>query len=129
MIVSPERLVPSQDFLKPHTVAYIFECIKKGETGQLPPDPIVRAGENGELIAIDGHNLIAVMLHRGEALNVHVAASAQDGLPPTSAANIHRNKDLKEKFETVLLERTRVRDEGIASFKDLIDRFPDLFKS
>jgi hypothetical protein len=129
MKVSPQQLVPSQDFLKPRTVGFIFECIQNEKLDQLPPDPIVRKGENGELIAIDGHNLIAVKLYRGEDIEVHLAASEDDGLPPTTEANIQRNTDLKEKFEFAVAERTRLHAEGIDTFQDLIDHYPDLFQS
>jgi hypothetical protein len=128
MRVSAEQLLPSQDFLKPRTVAFIFECIQKGELDQLPPNPIVREDKNGKLIAIDGHNLIAVKLHRGEEIDVHIATSADDGLPPISEANRQRDKDLKEKFDFVLTERTRLHDEGIDTFHDLISRYEDLFQ-
>lgn len=129
MIISPNKLLPSQDFLKPHTVAFIFDCLQKNAIDLLPPDPIVRQGENGEFIAIDGHNLIAVRLHRGENIEVHVATSADDGLPDTSEANVQRNMDLKEKFEFVLEERARLQREGINNFQDLINRYTDLFQS
>jgi len=128
MKVSPNQILPSQDFLKPRTVAFIFECIQKGALDQLPPDPIARKDENGKLIAIDGHNIIAVRLHRGEDVEVHVAASADDGLPATSEANIQRNADLKEKFDAVLAERARVRGEGIDTFSDLVGRYENLFQ-
>lgn len=127
MRVSPETIVPSQDFLKPNTVVFILECIEKGRFDQLPPSPIVRRDKDGELIAIDGHNLIAVKLYRKEDIEVHIANSSTDGLPPITDADIQRNKDLKEKFEAVLVERDRVRSQGIVSFKDFIKRYPELF--
>jgi hypothetical protein len=129
MKVRPEQLVPSQDFLKPGTIAFIFTCIQNGEFEQLPPDPIVRKGENDEIIAIDGHNLIAVKLHLGQELEVHMAHSSQDGLPPTTEANRARNKDLAEKFDFVLGERSRLHTRNIDTFQDLIDHYPELFPS
>lgn len=128
MKVSSEQLHPSQDFLKPGTVKFILECIENGDFERLPPDPIVRMGKNGELVAIDGHNLIAVRLHRGEEIEVHLAKSPEDGLPATSEANIQRNADLSEKFDFALAERTRLRKQGLNSFLDLIRKYPDLFE-
>lgn len=127
MLVSPELIAPSQDFLKPDTVAFIVERIEKGKLDQLPPDPIVRQDADGTLIAIDGHNLIAVRLSRQEEVEVHLAKSATDGLRPISEANVQRNSDLQDKFELVVGERSRLRSRGIASFQDLIKRYPELF--
>jgi len=104
-----------------------MECIKNGETEKLPPSPIVRQDDDGNLIAIDGNNLIAVKLHRNEDVDIHLADSADDGLPETSAANIQRNGDLKAKYDSVLSERHRLHEEGIDNFSDLIHRYPDLF--
>ena len=127
MKVSPNLISPSQDFLKPKTIRFIMECIKNGEIGKLPPTPIVRMDAKGNLIAIDGHNLIAVRLHRNEDVDVHIAESAKDGLPEISDANIQRNRDLKTKYEFVLAERDRLHEEGIDSFSDLIRLYSDLF--
>lgn len=128
MKVSPDQILPSQDFLKPQTVGFILECIKNGEVEKLPPDPIVRKDDDGNLVAIDGHNLIAVMLHKEQDIEVHLAKSANDGLPATTEANIQRNQDLKEKFAFAINERVRLYNEGIVNFQDLIDRYADLFK-
>ena len=127
MRVSPELLLPSQNFLKPRTVAFILACIASGRFDELPPDPIVREDTNGNLIAIDGHNLIAVRLKRGEDIEVHLATSADDGLEPTSDANIQRNKDLKEKYDLVISEYEKLQSEGIRTFTDLVNRYPELF--
>lgn len=128
MRVSPDEILPSQDFLKPDTVKYIFACIKSGELEKLPPSPIVRKDESGNLIAIDGHNLIAVKLSLGQDIDVHLASSADDGLPADSEANIQRNKDLKEKFESVITVNQQLRETGILTFNDLLDRYKDLFQ-
>lgn len=125
--ISPEIITPSQDFLKPGTVAFIFDCIEKGKFDQLPPSPIVRRGKNDELIAVDGHNLIAVKLYRREDIEVHMANSVTDRLSSITDASISRNKDLEEKFEAVLDEQDYLRSQGITSFWDLINRYPDLF--
>jgi hypothetical protein len=125
--ISPELIQPSQDFLKEKTVRYIFECIRTGKTNELPPTPLVRKDADGGLIAVDGHNLIAVRLFRNETIEVVIANSPQDGLSPVTDANIERNRELLEKFDTVLDERRRVAEEGILTFSDLIQKYPDLF--
>ena len=127
MRVSPNLILPSQDFLNPQTISFIIERIKNGELEKLPPDPIVRKDDSGNLIAIDGHNLIAVRLHRGEDIDVHLANSYEDGLPANSEANVERNNDLKRKYDSALIERVRLHEQGIDSFNDLINRYPDLF--
>jgi hypothetical protein len=126
--VLPEIIAPSQDFLKPNTVRYIIGCIADGRFDELPPTPLVRKDEKGSFVAIDGHNLIAVRLFRNEPVEVIVANSPIDGLPGTTTANIERNKELKEKFDTVLDERRRVAAEGILTFSDLIHKYPELFE-
>lgn len=125
--VLPEIILPSQNFLKEKTVRYIFDCMKRGALDELPPAPLVRVDEDGSLIAIDGHNLIAVKYFLHEPIDVIVATSAQDGLPPTSEPNIERNRELAEKFHIVLEYRRQVEDEGIGSFFNLIQKYPDLF--
>jgi hypothetical protein len=124
----PKMIHPSQDFLKEKTVRYIFGCIADGRLDELPPTPLVRKDERGNFVAIDGHNLIAVRAFRNEPITVIVATSPQDGLPPVGDANTERNRELAEKFDTVLAERQRVEEEGIRSFFDLIKKYPDLFK-
>jgi len=126
--ISPEVILPSQNFLKENTVRYIFDCISKGQFDDLPPTPLVRKDESDNLVAIDGHNLIAVHLFRNEPIKVIVANSPQDGLPATTEANMERNRELAEKFDSILEDRERVEQEGIKSFLDLIQKYPDLFK-
>ena len=128
MEVSPKTILPSQDFLKPKTVAFIFNCIRVGKYDELPPAPIVRSDNKGNLIAIDGHNLIAVKLYRHEQIVVHLASNADDGLPPTSDANIQRNRDLHEKFDIVVEEYAKLQADGISNFEDLITRYSELFQ-
>lgn len=127
MKISPKNILPSQDFLKERTIQFILECLRTGNTDELPPTPLVRKNEAGQLIAIDGHNLIAVRLYRNEDIEVLVAGSAGDGLPPTSRANIIRNQELAAKYDTVLDDRRKVAAEGIGSFDDLIAKYPELF--
>jgi hypothetical protein len=127
MKISPKEILPSQDFLKERTVRFIFECLRSGNTEELPPTPLVRKNADGQLVAIDGHNLIAVRQFRNEDIDVIVAESASDGLPPTSDANITRNQELAVKFDTVLAEQHKVAAEGIRNFDDLIAKYPELF--
>lgn len=127
MKVDPNSILPSQDFLKPSTIRFIAECIRTGAIEMLPPDPIVRTGNDGRLIAIDGHNLIASMCNLGEFIEVHFAQSASDGLPESSEANRLRNIDLANKFDRVLEAQPEVEAKGISSFKDLIAKYTDLF--
>jgi hypothetical protein len=127
MQVSPDQILPSQDFLKEKTVRFIFECLNTGNTEELPPTPLVRQDSEGRLVAIDGHNLIAVRQYRNEPIEVIVATSPTDGLPATSEANNTRNQELADKYDTVLDEQRRVAAEGITSFSALIEKYPDLF--
>lgn len=127
MRVSPENILPSQNFLKERTVRFIIDCLLTGKVDDLPPTPLVRKDDEGRLVAIDGHNLIAVRRHRNEDIEVIVAESAQDGLPATSEGNITRNQELADKFDTALEEQRKVAAEGIASFDDLIAKYPELF--
>lgn len=127
MLVSPEQIAPSQDFLKEKTVRFIFGCLRDGNIDELPPTPLVRKDEEGNLVAIDGHNLIAVRLSRGENIEVIVAESSADGLPPTTEANITRNQELADKFDSVLDERRKVAAEGLVTFADLIACYQSLF--
>jgi len=127
MFVSPEKIAPSQDFLKEGTVRFIFACLRDGNIEDLPPMPLVRKDDRGNLIAIDGHNLIAVRAFRGEDIEVIVAESSDDGLPSTTEANNARNQELAAKYDFVLDERQKVAAEGIVTFADLIARYQPLF--
>jgi hypothetical protein len=127
MQVSPEQILPSQDFLKERTVRFIFECLNTDNLEELPPTPLVRKDPEGRLVAIDGHNLIAVRHYRKEPVEVIVATSSTDRLPATSEANVTRNQELADKYDTVLDEQRRVAAEGITSFSALIEKYPDLF--
>jgi hypothetical protein len=128
MLISPDKILPSQDFLKEKTVRFILECIRTGQTDDLPPTPLVRRDEQGNLVAIDGHNLIAVRHLRNEPVEVIVPSSAHDGLPETTEANKERNKELAEKYDTAVDEQRKVAAEGITSFADLIAKYETLFQ-
>jgi hypothetical protein len=127
MLISPDKIAPSQDFLKEKTVRFIFGCLREGNTEDLPPTPFVRRDEAGNLVAIDGHNLIAARLVRGEDIDVIVAESAEPLLPATTEGNVARNEELAVKFDTVLAERQRVASEGIMTFGDLVGKYRPLF--
>jgi len=127
MLISPQKIAPSQDFLKEKTVKFIFACLRDGNVDDLPPMPLVREDEQGNLVAIDGHNLIAARQFRGEDVEVIVAESSIDGLPPTSEANIIRNQELAAKYDSVLDEKRKVAAEGIVTFADLVARYRPLF--
>lgn len=129
MKINATKILPSQDFLKDKTVLYIFECLKHQNYEGLPPMPIVREDSDGNLVAIDGHNLIAVMAYLNKDIEVHLAKSPHDGLPEISQSNIDRNKDLKDKFESALSESLNVQKSGIISFIDLVNRNTELFEN
>ncbi len=127
MILNPSIIAPSQDFLKPKTIDYIFECLAKGMLENLPPTPIViRNGING-YIAVDGHNLLAVYCYLGKDIEVHIAKSKYDGLKDESLPSLTRNQELENRFETALLGRESSQAKGINNFTDLIARYKDLF--
>jgi hypothetical protein len=128
MLVDPNDILPTQDFLKPETVQFIFECIKKGDFEDLPPTPIVKRTISDQLLAVDGHNLIAVKQFLGERLEIHIADSPDDGLDPTSEAITARNSDLKQRFDLVEKDWERTIASGIRTFADLVKQYPDLFE-
>lgn len=125
--VNPDSIKPSQDFLKPGTIRHIISCIKTGDIENIPPTPIVRMDENDELIAIDGHNLLAVKSYLHEEVDVHIATSANDGLSPTDVAAGKRNEELNLKYEDVINFQKAISSKGINTFKDLTDRYQELF--
>ncbi len=128
MLVNPNQIQPSQDFLKEGTVQFIMRCFKENDLDALPPAPIVRKDADGRLVAIDGHNLIAVKHYRAEDLEVVLAESAEAILPDTSLANADRNSELKNKYGSVLADADKVQAVGINSFGDLIAKYPKLFQ-
>jgi hypothetical protein len=127
VLVSPEQIAPSQNFLKERTVRFIFACLRDGNTDDLPPTPLVRKDKEGKLVAIDGHNLIAVRFFRGEDVEVIIAESPTDGLSPTTEANLTRNRELADKYDFVLDERQKIAAEGVVTFAHLIARYQSLF--
>lgn len=127
MKVNPKSIAPSQDFLKEKTIKYIIACVNQKKYHELPPAPIIREDSSGKYVAIDGHNLIAVMGYLGEDVEVHLAKSNTDGLDDTTAANRQRNKDLLQKFDLCLTERDRVKIAGVEAFDDLVDKYRTVF--
>ena len=129
ILADPREISPSQNFLKEKTVRFILECIQNGNEEDLPPKPIVRHDSTGKLVAIDGHNLLAVRAFYGQRQTIHIADSAEDGLPVDTEANRLRNQDLHDKFESSLTERDSAKTENVNSFSDLIAKYPDIFES
>ncbi|MDP2103815.1 MAG: hypothetical protein Q8K26_02750 [Candidatus Gracilibacteria bacterium] len=133
--IHPRNIKPSQDFLKEGTVKFIFTCYSEDKKDQLPPAPVVqRSPDNGDYIAIDGHNLIAVKDYFDEECEVFVADHPEDeltenefpGASPDGLAS--RNADLREKFESVVDDYKRLSEGGLDSFVRLREKYPDLFK-
>lgn len=119
-LVDSCKIKPSQDFLKEDTVRFIFECYQTGSLEKLPPPPIVRKDTDGSLVAIDGHNLLAVNCILGKQTEVFIAKDSDDKYPGESEAVLKRNIDLKEKFDSVLNIVDNLNSKGINSISDLI---------
>ncbi len=101
--VGPNRVVPTQDFLKNDTILFILTCYRDNTLDKLPPPPIVREDPvTKQLVAIDGHNLLAVNTSLEKDTKVYIATSQNDFLEGNSKAIKERNQDLLEKFEQVL---------------------------
>jgi hypothetical protein len=125
--IDPRQIAPSQNFLKEDTVRFILECLRNGDEASLPPEPILRQDTEGRPVAIDGHNLLAVRAFMNQRQDVHIAISPEDGLSDDEGGAA-RNEDLRNKFESSLVDRDKVVAEGIVSFDDLIQKYPNLFK-
>jgi len=124
MNINPKKLLPSQDFLKPGTIAYIKTCINEGKEDELPPDPIVRKNGEGLYVVIDGHNLAAVMTRLGRTMEVVEATTSGDYAANESQASQTRAAELRKKFDSCLEEQQRVALQGIRSFNDLLEKYP-----
>lgn len=125
--ISASQIRPSQDFLKSGTLEYILNTYKQGKLEALPPTPIVRIGDNEEdLIAIDGHNLIAVWDYLDKPIKVYVVESAQDRLTAINDGDAvdKRNKEIEEKYNRALNEANILRSKGITSFNQLRQGYP-----
>jgi hypothetical protein len=128
MIVDPKLVKPSQDFLKPQTVEFIFSCLKNETPESLPPSPIVRRDEQNNLVAIDGHNLLAVYAFLGRPVEVHVAESGDDGIHCKTESDVARNAELKAKFDTCLVESRRLDSTGLQTIADLTEKYDQLMQ-
>lgn len=126
MLIRPEDVYPSQDFLKPETVKYIFRCIHSDQLELLPAPPIV-AKINGTYVAVDGHNLLAVYHYMREPIEVHVAKNRDDGIDESIEGAKERNFNLKKKFALLLQARESAKQKGINTFADLISKYSTLF--
>lgn len=120
--LDPGNIKPSQDFLKPDTLAFIEENYNRGFLDKLPPTPIVRENPQGGYIAIDGHNLLAFYAFKKLECEVYVAENKNDGLLGDSEMIQKRNKDLYEKYDAVLIEVDKLGEKGIGSIRDLVKR-------
>ncbi len=128
VLVSTKEIKPSQDFLKEKTVKFILRCLKNNQPNLLPPQPIVRRGDNGELIAVDGHNLVAVYDWLGEDVSIFVVDDKNDNLQNYGSGVELRRKDFQEKFQKVTLWREQLKKQGINSFSDLWKKYNFLFQ-
>ncbi len=124
--IKTSLIKPSQDFLKEKTIRHIGLLILENKLNDLPPAPIIRKHPSKEgYIAIDGHNLLAVKDLLNEECEVYIADSSNDKLEKnnfpysTDEALESRNKDLEEKFETVLKDVDELAKKGVANFCDL----------
>ncbi len=109
----------SQDFLKQDTISFIKENYEKGNLEKLPPTPIVREFLEGEYIAIDGHNLLAFYCLKNMDCNVFVAENKNDGIAGDLDMVKKRNKDLFEKYDTVIGLHRDLSKKGINTIADL----------
>ncbi len=117
---NPSLVRPSQDFLKKGTLVFIKDNYEKGNFDKLPPTPIVRKDLNNELVAIDGHNLLAFYTKINLDCEVYVAESKNDGILGNSEMILKRNNDLFEKYDTVLGDADALSKKGINTIKDLL---------
>lgn len=116
-------VLPTQNFLKPGTVRHILGLLAAGRFEDLPPEPIVRK-HGDSLLALDGHNKLAVFASRDEPVQVYIADYAQDALPGSDAAIQQRNKDLAERFALAVQMHKQA---GIATISDLVAANQSLF--
>lgn len=127
--IDPIQILPSQDFLKDGTVRMIANALASGQLDRVPPPPIVRAASfSDRLVAIDGHNLLAVKLLMGERCLVYLAEHPNDHLALSSddSAIAQRNRDLTDKFEASEIEARQLFARGITGMSALLTHYPDL---
>lgn len=127
--INPKQIIPSQNFLKDDTVRMIVDALASGQVSCLPPPPLVRTVSfSPRLVAIDGHNLLAVKLLLGENCLVYVTDDHDDTLPtftPNGGVN-QRNKELKEKFDISESEARHLYKSGVTGLEFILANYPDL---
>ena len=101
---------------------------KYNQLNLLPPQPVVRRDDQGNLIAIDGHNLIAVYDWLDKKISVFVVDDQDDNLRNYGQGAELRQKDFQEKFQKVTFWREQLKKQGINSFADLRKRYRPLFR-
>ena len=131
--VKPSQIKPSQDWLTDGTIRYILDCYSQHHEENLPPPPLVRRDpESEDLIAIDGHNLLAVAEFLGKEIDVCLVESREDRLPLSIASNKDmidkRNRELQDKYDTVLEAAQKTAEKGINNFRDLWPKSTELLK-
>lgn len=130
ILINTENIKPSQNFLKEDTIKFIFTCYFENKKQLFPPIPVVRYDvEKDEYIAIDGHNLIAIYDLLGEGINIYVAKNKRDCLtqknfPKASMDGLKsRNKDLEEKYDFVIDDYNKLKENNISSFFNLRSKY------
>ena len=121
------QILPSQDFLKDDTIKHILDLIHKNKLGDLPPTPIVVA-VGDVYVALDGHNLVAVMDFLNRDIKVFVASSKTDKVAGNNAASTGRNKEIMLKFDKILENLKTTQSKGIHDFTELRKKYSELFK-
>lgn len=127
--VNPRTVLPSQDFLKEGTVKFIVDCLSRGDLAKLPPPPMVRSVDfSHNLVAIDGHNLLAIKAIIGESCLVYLANSPSDFIQSDDATTgvLSRNKDLNDKFSLAETEARRLFACGIKNVLALAGQYDSL---
>jgi len=127
--IDPRTVLPSQDFLKEGTVKFIVDCLSRGDLAKLPPPPMVRCVDFSQrLVAIDGHNLLAIKAITGENCLVYLANSPSDFIQADAAASgvSERNKDLNEKFSLAEIEARRLFACGVQNVMAIAEQYDSL---
>ena len=132
--VKGSQVRPSQDWLREDTVRYILACYAEHRESELPPPPLVRHNpETRELVAIDGHNLLAVADFLGKEIEVYAVDSSEDRMVENNVYRKDmvekRNAELAEKFDSSLRGHEDAKAAGINSFVDLRNKYAYLWTS
>jgi hypothetical protein len=113
--------------LKPNTIHHILRLLAEGKSEALPPAPILRRLNKVQLVAVDGHNLLAVMAFLGRTCEVHIATSPTNGIADDSNASESRNKDLAVKFDSAIDDSIHVSAQGLPTIDSLVNANLELF--